>query len=158
MGTVQNLHVLAEPQGQTAEPILAFQADEMLDRIVVRMINVKKNTGRVIQPNVIAIPPHNVVAVADRDGRLDRHIPIVNTIEMREQNIIVVNSANRQAHTPLKTLRCRRNAGPSAINLLPTFRRRWWYCITLDGRRPVQGDIVHWLWQRFLDSSIREHR
>src|SRR5205814_10559450 len=119
---MQNLHVLAESQSQTAEAILAFQTNELLKRIIVRMIHVKENTRRVIQSNIIIMPPHNV-AEADRDGRLDRDIPIRDTIEMREQNIIVVNSANRQTHTPLKTLRRRRNGGPRAIHSLPTFRR-----------------------------------
>src|SRR5438067_10385015 len=148
---MQNLHVLAESQGQSAEAILAFQTNELLKRIVIRMIDVKENTRRVIQPNVIVMPPYNV-AEADRDGRLDRDIPIRDTIEMREQNIIVINSANRQTHTPLKTLRRGRNGGPRAINSLPTFRRRWWQCITLHRRRPVQGDIIHWLWQGFFNS------
>ena len=40
MGAMQDLYVLTESQGQPAEAILAFQADEMLDRIVVRMIGV----------------------------------------------------------------------------------------------------------------------
>src|SRR5260370_19404466 len=128
----------------------------MLDLIVVRMIGIEEDTWRVIQSNVSASPPHNV-AVADRDGRLDRDIPIVNTIEMREQNIIVVNSANREAHTPLKTLRRRRNGRPCTINVLPAFRRRWWYCITLHGRRPVQGSIIHRPRQGFVDSR-RWHR
>src|SRR5438270_8251285 len=119
---MQNLHVLAESQSQPARAILALQTNELLKRIVVRMIDVKENTRRVIQPDVISTPSHNV-AEADRDGRLDRDIPIRDTIEMREQNIIVVNSANRQTHTPLKTLRRRRNGGPRAINSLSTFRR-----------------------------------
>src|SRR5207248_1722109 len=112
---MQNLDVLSESQGQPAQNILAFQTNEMLDHIVVRMIDINENTRRIIQPNVIVMPPHNL-AEADRDGRLDCDIPIGDTIEMRQQNIIVVNAANRQTHTPLKTLRRRGNGGTGAIN------------------------------------------
>src|SRR5438552_18354045 len=101
---MQNLHVLAESQSQPAQAILAFQTNELLKRIVIRMIDIKENTRRVIQPDVISTPADNV-AEADRDGRFDRDIPVRDTIEMREQNIIVINSANRQTHTPLNTLR-----------------------------------------------------
>src|SRR6266566_4508430 len=153
MRAMQNLHVLTESQGQPAEVVLTFQTNEMLDHIVVRMIDVYENTRRVIQTDIAAPPRHNV-AEANRDGRLDCDIPIVNPIEMREQNIIVVNSANRQAHTPLKTLRRRRNAGPGAINLLPTFRRRWWINFR---RRRSRGGLLCKRLRRCGDDSSEQN-
>ena len=97
-------HVLAQIQRQTAEPILTFEVDQMLNGILFRVIDEQNDTRHVIQTDVVSPAPFDV---AEPKGypRLDREIVIGYPVRMADIDIVVINSPNSQPQIVVKAAR-----------------------------------------------------
>src|SRR6266568_1914582 len=84
--------------------MVSFQTNQMLDRVILRVVGEEENTRNVIEPDIVLLTPYDV-AEAKRDRWFDRDIIIRNSVCLADVDVVVINAANGQAQCILKAAR-----------------------------------------------------
>src|SRR3954469_21116409 len=90
--------------------MLAFQADDMLDGVRLRMIGEEKDARSIVEPDVILLARDDI-AVTQGQAGLNRKVVIVDAIVFGEINIVVIHAAEVETKRVVKLMRRGRNAG-----------------------------------------------
>ena len=106
IGAVEDLDVLCKHEIESAKPMVTFQADQMLDGVVLSVIEKEKNTRGVIESNIVFLLLKNV-AQTESDRRFDSEIIIRDRIELADVDVVVVDAADAEEQTILETTRLR---------------------------------------------------